>query len=445
MHQFLAAPSTPTSASTKQAFPGQRKFEPCFYAKSPETIRYAESVADLKNNKIIVMPRDEFAAKHGFQWTDSMLVEPEIRDLLWTDTRFPKKAWTLLEERLHNPLDCFVIVKINDDIGYTVFFVPQDGKPLPGGTLIGIYAASVIDVTTIFLSGGKADDFSIGLNDDDHQNSIITDTFNNILGSAKNFGNIARFMLDAPSEETLKEVPGDPDIKSNIITQNVVIHPFIYNGVPVVLMFLMRETMPYEQLVWPYEGEKEDLLDCNSFWKIQGVNRCLFNKEGKVMGHLRENILKFDPSYQASPALAAPRLTLEDRMKFQLISKSLTTDINNFNFKKRFYENVKLALDIFANRFPETTEEGKIIREVQSAFNNNLQSMDKAFTALRTVFLSRDKDGSYEKVKYKLDPLRKEISFHMNRYIESNKSQPKVAEPFQQTRVASEKRTSPTP
>ncbi len=398
-----------------------KRLEAVFYAKSPEYVNFSEDSSRLKEVKKI--PIEEFSKQQGFQWTDSMLVSPEIRDKLWEDKEYPKKVFTPIEERLHNPLNNFVIA-INNELGKGVF-VSLDSKPIPIGTIIGIHAGEIGSSDVVHYS-----DYAMDLATDEQKDSVISKLVPHAQSWAEQYGNFTRYIQDLPSEEELTKLNAPKLVKNNIAVENIMLCPTIYCGCPITLMITTRDIQPGEQLGYSYgdmmwsdaighivndKGVVGEIIE--KYSNIPAKQRCIFNKKGEVIGHIikkdEEQSVELKDSYKPTKEMNAPRVQI-NRLRAVMEPLLVNPKEDGFDYKKSFITNVIFALKIFATRYSDESDEAKFIKQLLDSFIKVSADPNHAYHCLRNAW----KDPKNDAVCKKLDVLRKECSFNMCRYYD---------------------------
>lgn len=421
------------AAQSSQATP---QLEPVFFTRSLNTIKYLDQ--DQKEYTEISIQK--LIAITGMQgWNDGLLIQPQLRDKIWLDKTYPKTALTEVEARLHNPLTSLVVRKVNEQVGHKLGLA-SDAKPILAGEIVIVYGAEVLE-----FDNSAEDDFSITLNGESHQSSIVQSFYKKTSGSARRFGNLARFILSAPTKTQLS-VLNDPEknkaIKTSIDpftvscigTENVCFMPAIHKGCPVNCVIAMRDIFPNEDL----------FVDYGSIWwksrAQRGMTPFLFNRYGEIIGTLSNtNEIILDPKFKPNQSLVVPpilKLKEGDFDPFDVLDSPIgTIDFMTYNtllfesiflnftkdaydHQKRFIEDVNLALDIFTKRFSITTDAGKYVRNLKQAFNKESHTLcDDRFRALHEILTNK---VEYEKVKIQLAALKAELVFHMQKYNEGN-------------------------
>jgi hypothetical protein len=229
-------------------------FEPAFFSRSLNTIKYSKSLIAL-SKKFDEIPLEDFLKLSGMEgWTDGMLISRSLRDGFWQDKEYPKIARSDLEYRLHNPFSSAVVCESPGKAGLTLC-LDTTAKFLPIGTILFIYAGETVEATTNYN-----DNYAMTLRDKAQQNSAVNQKlFKLPRVTASKQGNLARFILDGPDEQELEKVTNlDATALSNIATRNVEVLSAIYKGYPVNIIFTVKEVYPGEQFLLPYHGGWDD-------------------------------------------------------------------------------------------------------------------------------------------------------------------------------------------
>jgi hypothetical protein len=402
--------------------------EPLFFSAQPQMIKYASSISNLSN--YIEVPINTFEKHLNIRWTNSLLVRPHQRDAVWLDRKYPKTAWTIIEDRLHNPLNNLVICKINDTIGHGIFVAP-DANPIPPGTIIGLYSGHLIDTIV-----EHPNPYVMKMNSEDENETSLNNLLKYIYVSALKTGNITRFLIDFPEKNELEQSQLASHIIPEIASQNLLLRSTTYYGAPTTVFYTARTIMPGEQLGYSYRG---------SFWAPLGNARCVFNKNYEVIGHFEEDKIILDPSFIPTgkntsedcrsesnssginsveintPETNTTSQDLNINNDLEGAEKLARSIINNttydsFDHEKRFNENVNFSLNLFMNRFTQYSKEGRFINRIQERFNaGNLTSEAKVH--ILEIELNNDKAKKLL-ISKKLLPLNVELTFHLNKYSE---------------------------
>lgn len=391
--------------------------EPAFFARSPSHVKYAKQPICVKNEYSTV-PRDAFAAEHGFQWTDTVWLPQAFRDRIWRATVPTKEAMTELETRLHQPLDSLVVCEINPSVGKGVFLA-LDAAPIPPGTIIGVYAGELAEA-----EDNPLNPYAMSLLEapvTNHNSLIDNDDFYNIpITSANARGNIIRLIQDLPESDEIDAITNLTLLqKSNIMSANLMVYPTVVYGTKCSYLFASREIKPGEQLGFTYlstastlnsTGDKQ--IECNN----STIQRAVFNTQGIIIGHFsRENFVEFDPAYTPTAAMAAPRMNMEVVRK-QVVPLIYNPSFNAFDYSRAFIENVNYTLALFLKRYKENDPGFALVKSVHEAFNLE-GSTDDRFKALRAAMV-HDKNKALVNTHFK--ELKAELSFHMAQYIAKN-------------------------
>ncbi len=400
----MSAPGTPSKkieSKSSDLVKASKKLEPAFYAKARSEIKYAEQPGPkAKYEKI---PIKKFAAARKLEWTETMQVSPELRDKIWKDKKYSKKAATQIEERLHNPLD-LMIVKVNDTIGEGLA-VPPDSKAIPLGTIVAIHAAEIEDT-----SGPATNQYTLGLVEKEHQQSVVADSLKRPRSNATFRRGVSSYITDAASRIELMDSRLDPTALSNVLEENVIRVPCIYKGCSTSVYITLRDIQPGELITCAYGG---------TFWGAGG--RCILNKDYEIIGHFDEDDqMVLDASYKPSAAMAAPRA---DFSKARPIIKPFLQGppVDGFDYQQRFIADVSLALEVFAGRCAKDSSEEKFIDRLKNEFlkeaTADKPNLARAYNALHKGLT----DKAYDSVNTVFAPLRAELIFHMENYQKGKK------------------------
>lgn len=170
--------------------------------------------------------------------------------------------------------DNFALYNFGDKKGIGLFYVGD--APLPAMSVCGVYAGEMIEMAE---QGSCPYAMPIGSSDDFMRDSTISKQ--NIGVTAKNTGNLTRFINDAVQEEEFDEeyeLAFGVD-KSQVQFTNVApYHHPLTDWLEACLLITIRDIAPGEQLLFPY-GE--------AYWAAhyakQGIDRALFQADGAVM------------------------------------------------------------------------------------------------------------------------------------------------------------------
>lgn len=408
---------TAASEDTKIAATDEQ-FEPAFFAKPPPTIRYSPillSDPDAKPQEITVT---EFAAQHGFTWTDSQLISRKLRDKTVLDRKFSKFALSEIEQRCHHPFTAYTVVKINNQVGHGVFYTPNDKQVLPCGTLLALYTGHI-------KSGFQAErSHRIGIHCDEQQQTVVNHDLSLATSDAANAGNFTRFIQDMPSAHELVCV-GQPELRNRIATANVLVLPAVYYGYPVALYITSRDILPGEQFGVDYEWSHE-------FWVKQGIKRAIFDHFGVVMGHFENSgSISFDPEYKLTKELTVPEINLA-QLRRALLPLITNLHKNSFDHKAKFLANISFILEVYINRFNDKTG---IVKDYLCALQNTVKNCsDKSMDEVYKAILAVDKPYTTIKEVTELKPFRRELIFHMTAYKEGSQSKITLSSTTQQSR-----------
>lgn len=372
-----------------------KKLEPAFFARSPGKIKHAKQIPVI-DKKYEETPTQEYAKSLGIEWTDAIVLDSSLRNKLWEDSTHPKKALSLIEDRCQNPLDNLVICDINPEIGKGVF-VAADAKPIPAGTIIGIYAG---ELTNKFFRQGE-NEYTMSLGCKEHAVSSLQ--MQGIYSDAKKTRNITAFIQDAPDEMHLQSITVNSNkslAKEMIATANLLVFPAIYKGCPISFLATVREISPGEQLLFPYEDD--------GFWTNK--NRCVFDKNGHVIGKFSSaTAIQLDNKSITTKDMLAPRW--ETNIVKSICKKLLKLNENTFDSRQRFISDVLSTLEVHANRHSKETAEWKYIETLRQGFIKSNQ-VSTQFNNLHHGL----SDKSNQDLLKSLGTLRGELIFHMKHY-----------------------------
>lgn len=313
----------------------QPKFKPLFTSIEPHSVKYADSVDQLNNYRII--KTDNFAKLNNFIWTESPLLAEEsyhyvtnknysnelenftlkqiFKDLIIkavTDKVTMSKTMAdsdldrlmqlyeycygtsasekLIEIKKHlnttvsnltdyvtKPRQDLMVVKINERVGCGAFLDPK-ANPIQENEIVTVYTG----IYKNFEQRNECEDYAFDLPQHPifySQNHAEKDGFNAGFIDAKNYGNISRFIQDLPTEDEIKELYKLRTRKLNTIaTANIKGLLSYCNNVPVVYLVATREIQPGEQLGFSYG---------RGYWSraelIKNIKRFLFDKNGQII------------------------------------------------------------------------------------------------------------------------------------------------------------------
>jgi hypothetical protein len=212
-------------------------------------IPYSERPLAL-GGEIVYLTHEEFKAKFNCEYSESLLGDRENLALYLENeviiSSLDVDSSSKIAERLNNPISSLVICKINDKVGYGVFA----SENIPAHTVIGTYAGEIKPCNYFIDSGDpygllwchKTQDLEL-----EYQ-----------LISAKNEGNVIRFMQNLPEQDSAEfhDIQLRHGItKDQLATGNVYFKEVLINGIPVMACFTWRNIIKGEQLGYSY-GEK---------------------------------------------------------------------------------------------------------------------------------------------------------------------------------------------
>lgn len=369
--------------------------QPLFYSSPLKTIKYADKPL-LQGAAVEEIPVDTFAKSKNFIWTDAIVSQPDIRNTLWGDKIYVKKALHYIESRLHHPLTSLVVCKINEEVQHGVFLGLGE-SPLEPGALAEIYAGEIAGLTKRIDS-----QYSMSLCNAEQSASILKDTLRLPYVDAERYGNRARFFQDLPSEEELARVTNlSPLALSNIATENICIVPTVYYGCPISALVTNRLVHPGEHLGYSYGGDD---------WKNK--KRCVFNKKGEPIGYFknpRTIVLHLD--YTPTKDMAVDR---PDWKKTQPILEDLVTApvVDEFNYSERFNKHIAWVLKVHLDYFCPNSPQNRSIASLQNRCTACDGNSDKVFLVLNNYLKSEE----FKSLNESLIHLKKELILHMHHY-----------------------------
>lgn len=345
----------------------------------------------------------DLAKSMNFIWTESVVLERDIRDKAWVKLldyvdRDPNYGMVcaFIEERLHNPLNTLVIADMGNDLGKGVF-LSMNAKPLPAGTVIGLYSGKILGKDPNIRD---TDPYALRLPSEACENSFLSTIYNieSTVISPILYGNICRFMQDLPAEEELEEVENISEKQKNkIATCNVAQMIGTCYGFPIVYLVTAREIRPGEQLGSPYSWS----------WEHWNKRRTVCDKNGEILGNFLDGKTISITGSQITTVEDAPRVDDELARK----ALAFTPSFDEFNFQKRFKENVNHCLGQYLTRFKLDSLCGRYILKLKDAFNNAVSSGDK-FKILSQLL----KETQEAEIANNLSLMRKELIFQMKLY-----------------------------
>jgi hypothetical protein len=340
----------------------QNRLEPAFFAQSLKKIRYAMQPPRVKN-EWMEMDTHQFAQKCNIKWTDSLLVPPRLRDDVITDSLHEANA--LIEERLHYPLDCFVVCEMGANLGKGVFLA-LDAKPLPPGTIVGVYAGK-FQLNTPLIK----DDYRMSANTQEHLQSKIANETADPSFSAITEGNITRFFQDLPTEVELSKVKNIHQLQlDNIATANLLIMSGTYYGFPISYFVSFREIQPGEEVGFSYEWE----------WNDNGSPRGIRDINGNVIGCFKNpQEIELNSAFVATKKNVAPR-PFPNIFRDIVLPKIANPPYDTFNCDLRFKQNVNHCLNLYTLR-STSLHEKKYIETLTKLFNS-IENTQKQFDML---------------------------------------------------------------
>lgn len=331
--------------------------ESAFYTRSPLKIRYAQQPPRIKN-KWIDLNIEAFAKANHFKWTDGLWVPSHLRAFVFVNDEYPISAISVVEDRLHHPLEGLMVCEM-DQIGKGLF-LSLEAKPLPIGTVVGIYAGRLEEQTS-------HNDYLMAATTTEHE-SAITDTLLNPGFNAIDQGNFTRFIQDAPTERELSKVRNLTRVQfENVATANLFAMSATHYGFPITYFVTVREIQPGEELTFSYEWSDQK-------WERKG-GRAVRDINGNIIGRFKtpEKILLND-SFVASEDKKAPR---SDPHAFAPYYLALSNPkVDTFNNQLSFINNVNHCFEVFLAR-PLSGPERQIMLLLHKSFNlaaNDLKS-----------------------------------------------------------------------
>lgn len=273
-----------------------------FFSVSPTVIRYANQPPSM-NPEIQSLTPQEVGQKLGFTWTDSIMVDASQRHVLWEKAGDPvRNTKTELDARTMDPLESLVLCKINDQIGHGVF-LDRDAQPIPIGTVVGIYAGKLVEQRLYYGTDPEYQPYVMAANLKEQAGSPLNQFFKHAEVDADENGNITRFFQDLPLQHELDGVVSDNLVRSNIFTANLLVCPALLYGCPVNYFVTARVIQPGEQLGFCYEFKE---------WPFA---RCLFNKNGEIIGTLNNGKFTQRPDWLPSEQDRTPQNIMGDMKK----------------------------------------------------------------------------------------------------------------------------------
>lgn len=363
-----------------------------FHFQNPTHVAYSDQLIS-SGGVIHEIPAADFAAQHQFEWTEGVLVERSLRDKVWADRRFSKASNAAVEERLHKPLEALVVCDMGE-VGKGVF-LRRDAKPLPAGTIIGIYAGSLEK-----YSDTTNREYLMSASEIEHRQSLVSEIIKNPSLNALHHGNIIRFIQDLPNIEN--DLEGDKTVSTlaldNVVTENLGRMSCTHKGFPINYVITLREIQPGEQLGFPYEAD---------YWQRKNFDRALFDIDGNIIGHLKKDgTITWRDSFKPSLEKKAPRVEFEKVMP--IVRPILAnTNLDQFDYRLRFVADVKACLKAFVARSTTDDEGKKTLSTLDTTFDQAVTTDDKFMVLHKQL-----KSG----VGVPSSAIKQELIFHMQVY-----------------------------
>ncbi len=398
--------------------------EPAFFAQRLDTIKYAASLAEFHQSKYVELPAAVFEKKFNLRYTECPLIESTLRDATWQAFTSPKNysdladANALLEERFHNPLDCFVVVYIDEQVGHGLFLA-HSAQKLPAGTILGAYSGHIMDQRSYVQS--FLDDFQeliqyaaygMSLGDEDLAACTTYQKYGDPSVNAHYVGNCFRFIQDGPKTSEMHKLNSlTVDQKSRIATENTYRWPIIFKGIPLMVEIAGRDILPGEQLLQSYDYVNIGNID---FWRVLG-GRKLFGSTGEVIGVLRDNYSIEFTYLDPQRHLPVLQLAAQDLHKVRHVVQQLTNNQKpSFTTEKLFQKEINFLLGLFIKRFGDAgdSERERWLMDINTKFNQQTSS-DAAYQIL---FTRLNKEACQPYLNPSVKILKNEIIRHMLAY-----------------------------
>jgi hypothetical protein len=216
---------------------------------------------------------------------DGLVGDPALLKAIQQDSTYSKHILPYLETLLAFPLDSLVICETGDQSGKGVF-LSLDAKPIPTGTVVGVYAGHLYDACL----DRRGDDsrYRVSAREEEHQLSIVKQLLLSPSIDGRAYGNITRYFQDLPEPPTLLQTSIvtktgtastelEKKARNNIATANLFIWPGVYRGVPISFLATMTDIQPGDQLGWSYGGN------------FDFEKKLVFNNAGKIIGYYKDN------------------------------------------------------------------------------------------------------------------------------------------------------------
>jgi|GEM_PF-3150946 len=216
----------------------------------------------------------------------------------------------LIDQRSKNPLNHLVVCNLGEEVGYGLFTT----QPIPKKTILFLYSG-VIKTGLMALSP-----------DNYYFEWLKESSLGATRISAWKTGGLARFLSHLPLDETtLAEYKEEPqgnlcdlsgiefhreDIRENIATANTALVGVIFQGIPVQVVYTLRDVAAFEQLGYSYGS---------SYWKDRNKQPRLFFRDGTLVPLEDYTLRSLEPTELPSAAFFSQ--SSQDRLS-EIESKS---------------------------------------------------------------------------------------------------------------------------